>query len=458
MDVAHIFTRRKQQNPPKAMKTSNPILRTFNTTLVCLALGAASAPALAQGPIPGTPAPQQGASRGGFGISLDLGSIFKAVQSLTQDDRYSSPDTAALPQYEIGQLIISYASADAAAAASAQVLIQASGGILLSRHTLSELGLTIVVLSYGSDPQAINALPALQTNPSITVSRHAIGYPMQAGTAVPGKQYAHELVKAPVQTGVKLSSQVTIGIIDTEVTNASSLSLANFKAKRMFADTDKPAVPDHGNAVAAIIAAAGNGFEGLAQGASLRAAGVMREISPGINATNTVMVAQALDWLISEKAQVVNLSLGSAPDAVLAAVIVRAQAVGTVVVAAAGNGGPQAAPSYPAAYPGVIAVTALDAQKRLYTRANRGAYVAIAAPGVDVWVPLATEGGKVKGKYMSGTSFASPFVAAAVAQNLAQAKAATPAATSAATLQKLCGKASSTGAAPAEMGCGLLQY
>lgn len=433
---------------------------------VCAAIFAASS-ALAQGPVGGTPAPQPGSSRGGFGISLDLGSIFKAVQALTEDDRYSSPDTSALPQYEPRQLVLSFATDNAAAAASAQALVQGASGTVINRHALRELGLTLIVLNYDSETQAIAALSALQSQGNITASRHAIGYPMQANGTAPGKQYAHELIKAPAQTGIKLDSAVTVGIIDTDVTNASGLSLASFKAKRMFADTDKPATPDHGNAVAAIIAASGNGFEGLAQGVSLRAVSVMREVSPGVNATNTLMVAQALDWLLSEKVQVANLSLGSAPDAVLAAAIAKAQAAGMVIVAAAGNGGVSAAPSYPAAYPGVIAVTALDAQKRLYTRANRGAYVAIAAPGVDVWVPLATEGGKTKGKYMSGTSFASPFVTATVAQNLAQSKTAAtasspsnspPANPAVLQLQKLCNKASNTGAAITDTGCGLLQY
>ncbi len=320
-------------------------------------------------------------------------------------------------------------------------------------QNLGNLGITVAVVFFASETQALQALPALQANPSIIASRHAIAYAMQASGPVPGKQYAHELVKAPAQAAAKLSGAVTVGIIDTEVTNANLLSLANFKAKRIFGETDKPATPDHGNAVAAILAATGNGFEGLAQGTSLRSAGVMREVSPGVNATNTLLVAQALDWLISEKVQVANMSLGSAPDAVLAAAIAKAQAAGMVIVAAAGNGGPQAAPSYPAAYPGVIAVTVVDASKRLYTRANRGSYIAIAAPGVDVWVPLPTAEGKTKGKYMSGTSFASPFVAAAIAQSIAQSAANT----AAAHLRKLCTKASPLGAPQPETGCGLLQ-
>jgi subtilisin family serine protease len=81
-------------------------------------------------------------------------------------------------------------------------------------------------------------------------------------------------------------------------------------------------------------------------------------------------------------------------------------AKGIVMVAAAGNAGPTAPPAYPAAYPGVIAVTAVDAADRRYMHANRGRYIAIAAPGVDVLAPV--DGGQHE--LLSGTSFATAYV------------------------------------------------
>ena len=88
------------------------------------------------------------------------------------------------------------------------------------------------------------------------------------------------------------------------------------------------------------------------------------------------------------------------------------------MLAAAGNGGADAPPVYPAAQAGVVAVTALDAKLQPYAHANRGDYIAFAAPGVDVWA--ATPGGG--GKYQSGTSYAVPFATAV----FAAAKAAQP--------------------------------
>ena len=55
-----------------------------------------------------------------------------------------------------------------------------------------------------------------------------------------------------------------------------------------------------------------------------------------------------------------------------------------VLIAAAGNAGPKSAPLYPAADPDVIAVTATDSHDGLFKMANRGQYIAVAAPGVEI--------------------------------------------------------------------------
>jgi subtilisin family serine protease len=60
---------------------------------------------------------------------------------------------------------------------------------------------------------------------------------------------------------------------------------------------------------------------------------------------------------------------------------------GIVLIAAAGNAGPKSPPLYPGADPNVIAVTATDTNDKLFTGANRGKYISVAAPGVDILVP-----------------------------------------------------------------------
>jgi subtilisin family serine protease len=100
----------------------------------------------------------------------------------------------------------------------------------------------------------------------------------------------------------------------------------------------------------------------------------------------------------------------------MALAVRRASARGTVLIAAAGNAGPNAPPAFPGALPEVIAVTAVDQQGAVFTQANRGSYIAFAAPGVRIWVP--TPDGE--GRYETGTSFAAPFALGTAALEMMQ--------------------------------------
>jgi subtilisin family serine protease len=93
-----------------------------------------------------------------------------------------------------------------------------------------------------------------------------------------------------------------------------------------------------------------------------------------------------------------------------------------VLIAAAGNNGPSAPPAYPASYPEVIAVTATDANDGLFAQANRGPYVAVAAPGVDILV--AAPGARYD--MTTGTSVAAAHVSGLAALLLEQQPNLTP--------------------------------
>jgi subtilisin family serine protease len=84
---------------------------------------------------------------------------------------------------------------------------------------------------------------------------------------------------------------------------------------------------------------------------------------------------------------------------------------GILMVAASGNAGPKSPPLYPAANTNVIAVGATDAQDRLFAASNRGGYVALAAPGVDIFLPAPDE----KYQMTSGTSFSAAYVSGVAA-------------------------------------------
>ena len=86
--------------------------------------------------------------------------------------------------------------------------------------------------------------------------------------------------------------------------------------------------------------------------------------------------------------------------------IAATAARGILMVAAAGNAGAKSPPLYPAANPNVIAVSATDAQDKLFAASNRGSHIAIAAPGVDIFLPAPDE----KYQMTSGTSFSAAYV------------------------------------------------
>ncbi len=105
------------------------------------------------------------------------------------------------------------------------------------------------------------------------------------------------------------------------------------------------------------------------------------------------------------------MSFSGPQDPAIARAIARMSKKGTVFVAAAGNMGPNAPPSYPAAYPQVIAVTAVNRNGNNYSKANRGSHIDVSAPGVDILTALP----KAQQGYKTGTSFAAPFVTAILA-------------------------------------------
>jgi len=150
---------------------------------------------------------------------------------------------------------------------------------------------------------------------------------------------------------------------------------------------------------------------GLIPNATFTATNTFYSDASGQPATDTTTLIKALKLMETYKVKVVNLSLAGPQDAVLHKQIKEMSETGVLFVAAAGNGGPFAMPSYPAAYPEVIAVTAVDRNLVGYRHATRGPHIDLAAPGVDIWTALPD---KREGP-QTGTSFAVPYATAAAA-------------------------------------------
>jgi thermitase len=139
---------------------------------------------------------------------------------------------------------------------------------------------------------------------------------------------------------------------------------------------------------------------------------------------DSLTVANGILWAADHGARVISLSLGStAPSSAIANAVQYARGKGCVIVAAAGNEG-STTKSYPAAYPGVIAVAATDRGDRLTSFTSYGSWVPVAAPGAGITstMPTYQTSLDIPLDYAaaSGTSMACPHVAGEAALILAQ--------------------------------------
>ncbi|MFI1800592.1 type VII secretion-associated serine protease mycosin [Streptomyces sp. NPDC020379] len=183
----------------------------------------------------------------------------------------------------------------------------------------------------------------------------------------------------------------------------------------------------HGTAMAGIIAGRGHGdggsdgVLGIAPEAKILPVRVILEdgdpARPKARGARGSALADGIRWAADHGADVINLSLGddsatAHPEPREDAAVQYALSKGAVVVASAGNGGEEGDHvSYPAAYPGVIAVTAVDRYGGRAAFSTRRWYAAVCAPGVDVVIADPDR------RYYEGwgTSAASAFVSGAVA-------------------------------------------
>lgn len=207
----------------------------------------------------------------------------------------------------------------------------------------------------------------------------------------------------------------------------------------------------HGTHVAGTVAAASDnarGVTGVAWGARIMpvrvlgvGGGTVLDISQGIRFA--AGLANSSGTLPARAADVINMSLGSpANSRTLLDALIAARNAGVILIAAAGNEGSEQ-PSYPAAYPGVVSVSAVDMDRNRAPYSNYGATIDVAAPGGDTSLDRNGDsygdgilscggddsGGTIRYNYLlyQGTSMAAPHVAGVAALMKAVDPAMTPA-------------------------------
>ncbi|PIE00648.1 MAG: peptidase S8 and S53 subtilisin kexin sedolisin [Thiothrix nivea] len=223
-------------------------------------------------------------------------------------------------------------------------------------------------------------------------------YPM----ALTGIEIAHQYTKGQ---GVKIC------MVDTAVDiNHRSLNNAKVEVSQLV-ESNTRSSQQHGTEVAGVIISQ-NPRIGVAPEAALIAVSAFSDDeTTGQRTSNAILVARALDICIREQADILNLSFAGGQDPLVNKMIRKAIANGIIVVASAGNNGPTASPAYPAAIPEVIAVTAVDQAENVFSMANRGSYIDLAAPGVDI-LTTAPRGSFHRS---SGTSLATAHVSGVIA-------------------------------------------
>ncbi len=279
-------------------------------------------------------------------------------------------------------------------------------------YRLPRLGMTVTSLQVPAGEDSNNVLARLHKQGLSGIMLNH--YYQLDGTGVgqhADREYPYSMVRWPVSSP-SCGRGVRIGMVDGSVdVRVPTLAHQRIRQKRFAGGKEKGAM-EHGTAIAELLVGChGRRFCGLMPEARLFAAVAFAGSKDDDPRATALAIVRSLDWLLAARVEAINLSFSGPDNGVLKKAIHRIVSRNIPLVAAAGNYGRRGAPAYPAAYPGVIAVTAVDQFHRPFADANQGDYIDFAAPGVRVPVPC----GRDKMCYKSGTSFAAPYCTALVA-------------------------------------------
>jgi Subtilase family len=216
-------------------------------------------------------------------------------------------------------------------------------------------------------------------------------------------QYANAKLRLPQAHTLAHGANVTVAVIDSGI-DIRHPEFAGAVVSSFDALSSKEGPHLHGTGVAGAIVSHAR-LMGSAPAARILAIRAFGAAPKGAESTSYVIL-KALDYAAAHGAQIVNMSFAGPKDALIERGLAALAAKGILMVAAAGNAGPKSPPLYPAANTNVIAVSATDAQDKLFAASNRGGYIAISAPGVEIILPAPDE----KYQMSSGTSFSAAYV------------------------------------------------
>lgn len=283
-------------------------------------------------------------------------------------------------------------------------------GLKIKRRTsLKGLGFVLSVFSVPpSEQQPENLLQALQKKYPDMKAEYNQRYYLQGASKAEPLQYARQqvgLLNTPKHQG----QGVRLAMLDAAVDPLHPVFSNSVLTVKHISPDER--VSRHGTAVASLMIGQGM-VAGALPEAELLAVNIFQRNAKGKLETRSDWWLQGLDFIAQAQPlpQVVNISFGGG-DSYLVQQAIKKLTTQMRFVAAAGNGGAQSKVLFPASMAEVVAVTAVDVNKVIYTQAPHSQKISMAAPGVDVWA--ADSNGK--GFYATGTSFAAPWVSALLA-------------------------------------------
>jgi subtilisin family serine protease len=226
-------------------------------------------------------------------------------------------------------------------------------------------------------------------------------------------QYALAKMRLPEAHALSVGADVTVAVIDSGI-DVTHPELAGVITGTFDALNNGEGPHPHGTSIAGVIASHAR-LMGTAPSSHLLAIRAFGAQKGGAESTS-FLILKSLDYALAKNARIINMSFAGPHDPAIERGLAVAAAKGVVLVAAAGNAGAKSPPLYPAADRNVIAVSATDQSDQLFAQSNRGRYVAISAPGVDILSPAPD------GKYQmsSGTSLSAAYVSGVIALMIAR--------------------------------------
>jgi subtilisin family serine protease len=253
---------------------------------------------------------------------------------------------------------------------------------------------------------------------NIGVAQPNYVYRLQQDTHVPAPpsmprgdpaQYVVSKLRLPEVHKIATGAGVLVAMIDSQIDTAHP-DLNGAIAGQFDAVGNHEKADEHGTEMTGAIVAHRK-LLGVAPRARILAIHAFSPETDTAAQTTTEHILAGIDWAILKGARIINMSFAGPYDPLLSQALKKAHEKGIVLIAAAGNAGPQSPPLYPAADENVIAVTAVDENDKLLPQANQGPHIALSAPGVNILetAPNASY------RFTTGTSVATAHVSGVAA-------------------------------------------